>query len=55
MHQYIERLLQPDRLYTALDVAGRPCPVPARPGLYAWYFNEAPPLVDTTACHRLDG
>jgi hypothetical protein len=24
---------RPDRLYTAVDVAGRPCPVPARPGV----------------------
>jgi GIY-YIG catalytic domain len=55
MQHYTHRLLHLDRLYTASDVAARPCPLPARPGLYAWYFNEPPPHVDTTACHRLDG
>src|SRR5262245_29414 len=41
----VERLLHPDHLYTRSEVLGRPCPVPARPGLYAWYFNQSPPQV----------
>jgi hypothetical protein len=49
-----EQLLYPDRLYTASDVGYRPCPVPARPGVYAWYFDEPPPAVDTTTSHRVD-
>jgi hypothetical protein len=52
MNEYTE-LLYPDRLYTALDVGGRPCPVPPRPGVYAWYFDEAPLGVDTKACHQV--
>ena len=55
MKDHVERLLHPDRLYTALDVAGRPCPVPARPGVYAWYFTEPLPYVATSACHRAAG
>jgi hypothetical protein len=55
MDKFIKPLLHPDRLYTALEVGGRPCPVPPRPGVYAWYFDEPPPGVDTTACHRVDG
>jgi GIY-YIG catalytic domain-containing protein len=54
MNAYTERLLHPERLYTALDIARRPCPVPPRPGVYAWYFDEQPPAIDTTACHRVD-
>jgi hypothetical protein len=55
MNQYTELLLYPDRLYTALDVGCRPCPVPPRPGVYAWYFDEPPTwCVDTTACHQVD-
>jgi hypothetical protein len=46
-------LLHPERLYSALDIACRPCPVPASPGVYALYFNEAPPGIDTSACHRV--
>jgi hypothetical protein len=52
--EVVSLLLYPDRLYTALDVGCRPCPVPPRPGVYAWYFDEQPPDVDTTACHRVD-
>src|SRR5215471_6345341 len=44
MDKYVERLLRPDRLHTALDVAVRPCTVPARPGVYAW-IDEPPPAV----------
>src|SRR5262245_22879575 len=55
MSSHIEQLLHPQRLYTALEVAARPCPVPARPGVYAWYFDEPPPGIDVAACHRLDG
>jgi hypothetical protein len=46
-------LLYPDRLYKASDVGCRPCPAPARAGVYAWFFDEPPPGVDTTACHRV--
>ena len=55
MNAQIDRLFNPDRLYAAADIAGRPCPVPNRPGVYAWYFDEPPPDVDITACHRIGG
>jgi hypothetical protein len=45
MNKLAEALLHPERLYTALDVASRPRPVPASPCVYAFYFNEAPPGV----------
>jgi GIY-YIG catalytic domain len=49
-----EPLLHPARLYSALDIASRPCPVPTSPGVYAFYFNEPPPGIDTSGCHRVD-
>jgi hypothetical protein len=47
-----ERLLCPDRLYSASEVLARPSAVPASAGVYAWYFSQVPGFVDATACHR---
>jgi hypothetical protein len=33
----------------------RPNPVPKRSGVYAWYFKEPPPGIDTRHCHTSDG
>jgi hypothetical protein len=30
-------------------------PVPRSPGVYAWYFDVPPPLIDIKACHRIEG
>jgi hypothetical protein len=49
-----DRLLRPDRLFGASDITIRPCPVPASPGVYAFYFSEPPPGIDTSGCHRVD-
>jgi hypothetical protein len=49
-----EPLLHPARLYSALDIANRPCSVPTRPGVYAFFFNEPPPGIDTSNCHWVD-
>jgi hypothetical protein len=49
-----ESLLHPARLYSATNIASRPCPVPASAGVYAFYFNESPPGIDTSGSHRLD-
>jgi hypothetical protein len=51
----IDALLSPNHLYTRQEVLTRPSPVPARPGVYAWYFREAPPGVPVEGCHRHDG
>ena len=42
-------LLSPSRLFTRAEVLASPSPVPALPGVYAWYFRELPnvPLADT--------
>jgi hypothetical protein len=49
-----DRLLRPDRLFGASDITIRPCPVPASPGVYAFYFSEPPPGIDASGCHGVD-
>jgi GIY-YIG catalytic domain len=51
----IQSLLHPKHLYTSSEVLSRPCPVPNSPGVYAWYFDAALPLIDMMGCHRIDG
>lgn len=48
-------LLDPDRLWMRREVLERPSPVPAAPGVYAWYFTSVPPEVPTEFCHVVDG
>jgi hypothetical protein len=52
MSHNVEPLFQPDRLYSASDIGSRPCPVPALPGVYGFYFNEVPPGIDSKDSHR---
>jgi|SRR6266404_3166354 hypothetical protein len=54
MSKNTEQLLRPGRLYSGSEVGSRPCPVPASPGVYAFYFNEPPPGIDSKDCHRFD-
>lgn len=44
-------LLYPSRPYSRTEALERPGPVPASPGVYAWYFADAPPNVPTDTCH----
>ncbi|GAB2469252.1 GIY-YIG nuclease family protein [Xylanimonas ulmi] len=44
-------LLAPERVTTREEALDRPSPVPAAPGVYAWYFDRAPagvPLAGTS-------
>jgi len=50
MNSILAKLSIPTRLWSRADVLARPCPVPARPGIYAWYFRELPGCVDATEC-----
>lgn len=45
-------LLHPERVWNRAEVLTRPSPVPAHPGVYAWYFRDVPAKVPTTDCHR---
>lgn len=42
-------------LYTAADVLVRPSPIPARPGLYGWFFREIPTGIDASVAFKRDG
>ena len=55
MDAVIQQLTSPLKLWSRAEVLARPCPVPARPGIYAWYFLEAPGSVDVTGCLEHDG
>ncbi|MFE9658055.1 GIY-YIG nuclease family protein [Micromonospora sp. NPDC006431] len=50
-----EALLRPARLCRAEEVRGRDCPIPAAPGVYAWYFTSLPRLVPVAGCHKQHG
>src|SRR4051794_14767763 len=50
MDSIIQQLTSPLKLWSRAEVLARPCPVPARPGVYAWYFREVPSFVDITGC-----
>ena len=38
----IDKLSEAEALHSRQDVLSRPCPVPAVPGLYVWYFTDLP-------------
>jgi hypothetical protein len=48
-------LLRPARLYSRIEVLVRPSPVPARPGVYGWYFRKVPSGVPVDECHKHNG
>jgi len=43
-------LLSPPLLYFRTEVLSSPSQVPKAPGVYAWYFRKAPPVVPTGEC-----
>lgn len=43
-------LVRPDRVWSRAEVLGRPSPVPAVAGTYAWYLTQLPAAIDTTRC-----
>src|SRR4051812_39622174 len=50
-----EALLAPAALLSRAEILARPCPLPALPGVYAWYFDEPPPGVPLSGCYRVLG
>jgi hypothetical protein len=45
----------PAELFSRADVLVRPSPVPARPGVYGWWFRRWPSLVAADRCCRYEG
>jgi hypothetical protein len=52
-HEPLATLLHPARVWSSGEVLQRPCPVPAGPGVYGWYFKELPYPIDTRGCVAL--
>ena len=50
VHDALANVLGPTRVWSSGEVLQRPCPVPARPGVYGWYFKELPFPIDTRGC-----
>lgn len=50
----IDALLNPTVLLTRDEVLSRSTELPKAPGIYAWYFNEVPPGIQTDGLHRVD-
>lgn len=49
-HNVLAEFARPKRLWSRAEVLQRPCPVPARPGVYGWYFKPLPYPIDTSRC-----
>ena len=43
------------RLYSPAEILARPCPIPARPGVYGWFFREIPPGINAAGTCERDG
>ena len=52
---YTAPLLNPERLFSRAEVLSRPCPIPAKRGVYAWYFSSIPDGVPTDGCLSVHG
>jgi hypothetical protein len=55
MKAIIDSLTKPTLFLDRAAVLARPCPVPAKSGLYAWFFRAIPELVPTDGCVTKDG
>jgi len=51
----ISVFVAPSRVYSRQDVLTRPCPVPAEPGVYGWWFRRWPSPVSTGGCRCHQG
>ncbi len=41
--------------HTRAEVLARPCPIPAEPGVYGWWFRRLPADIDVSRCERRGG
>ncbi|BBX88403.1 hypothetical protein H5U98_25585 [Mycolicibacterium boenickei] len=42
------------RPHTRDEVLARPCPLPAEPGVYGWWFRSVPADIDVSHCEQKD-
>lgn len=55
MKEEHSELLNPFKLWAPSDISRDSSIVPQKPGVYAWYFRQIPPLVPTEECHTFEG
>jgi hypothetical protein len=55
MTSLIDALIKPETLLSRKTALLKPSPIPALPGVYAWYFQEVPPGVPVQGCIVRDG
>lgn len=46
----MDRFVNPSYLFSRQEVLARPSPVPAKDGVYGWWFRHLPPLVEADGC-----
>lgn len=51
----VDEFVAPARVFSRQDVLVRPSPVPARPGVYGWWFLRWPSLVTADRCCHHQG
>jgi len=51
----LRTLVQPDQLLRREEAIGKSGTLPREPGVYGWYFTEAPSSVPVDGCHECDG
>jgi hypothetical protein len=47
--------VDPTQVYSCEDVLARPSPVPAKAGVYGWWFRQMPPFVVAEGCRQHEG
>lgn len=55
MQNTVHKLINPDKVYSRIEVLGNPCPVPKQSGIYAWFFREIPSNVPVDTCITWNG
>src|SRR5258706_7480354 len=51
----IALFIRPRRIFSRQEILARPSPVPAKDGVYGWWFRRLPPLVDPGSCCQHGG
>ena len=51
----VDVITNPNAVFSRQAVLTKPCPVPAKPGVYAWFFRDIPGIVPAAGCVTQDG
>ena len=51
----VDVITNPNAVFSRQAVLTKPCPVPAKSGVYAWFFRDIPGIVPAAGCVTQDG